>query len=272
MAGLADAVADAAGILTDRPVAFFGHSMGAAVAYEVTRRLELRAPGAVRALFVSGRPAPEIQRTTRSAVHLRGDDGLADEVAVLGGTDADVLAHPELRAHVLPVLRNDFRLIETYRPARAGPLDVPVVALTGDADPRMEVAHAAAWAAETTRAFRLAVFGGGHFYLVPHRRAVIATVLRALDEEVSMTDPGALHHDLTPDGVRMAVAEVLDMTPDQVQGGANLLELGVDSIKLMMLASRWQAHGVEVPFGELAAEPTVDAWARLLREGERCGS
>lgn len=289
---LADLITAALEPALDRRTAVFGHSMGSAVGYEVTRRLLTKRPGSIERLFVSARPAPSHQRRSRTRVHLADDNGLVAELGVLGGTDPRVLADAELRDLVLPTIRNDFRLIETYRPAPARPLPIPITALTANDDPRMTVAQAASWVEATTKDFRLAVFDGGHFYLVPHRAAVIAEVDEALahtpaaatravdtvaafptsstptaqtiDEPTQKESPVEPHPDLTAEGVRTSVAQVLQLTPDAFGADDNLLELGVDSIKLMALASQWQRHGVEVPFGDLAEQPTVSAWSRLL--------
>jgi hypothetical protein len=101
---LADALTDALRRSADAPLALFGHSLGAAVAYEVARRLERRGDaGGPALLAVSSFPGP--QRVTRGMLHQASDETLADEVRRLGGTHAIALEHPELRALVLPVLR-----------------------------------------------------------------------------------------------------------------------------------------------------------------------
>lgn len=257
---LADRIADALEPVIDLPTAVFGHSMGAAVGYEVTRRLLARdAP--VERLFVSARPSPSHQRSTRTEVYRRDDDAIVAELATLRGSGIAVLEQPELRELVLPMVRNDFRLIETYSPAAADPLPIPILALAGADDPRMTVAQAADWTEATAAGFELEVFPGGHFYLEPHRVEVINTVIEHLNEEKAMT---TTPDELTVDGIRACVAEMLDIDVATVGADDNLLMLGVDSIKLMGLASRWQRHGVEVPFVELAENPTAAHWSKLL--------
>lgn len=170
------AAAELAGLAgpADRPLALFGHSMGAAVAYEVARLL----PRPPAHLFVSGRHAPS--EVVPGDVHLRDDDGLVVDLTRLGGTSGEVLAMPEMRELLLPVIRNDYRLAETYRELAGGPLGCPVTVLTGTVDPEVTPAQAKGWAAHTTGAFQLAEFAGDHFYLVPQRTAVIDLVTDAL--------------------------------------------------------------------------------------------
>jgi surfactin synthase thioesterase subunit len=122
--------------LTGRPITLFGHSMGATLGFEVARRLE-SAGVPPTALFASGRPAPS--RVRREHTYLRDDAGLLAAVRALGGTDALVLADDDLQRMVLPALRADFTAAETYTYEPGPLLNCPIVALTGDNDPRVTI-------------------------------------------------------------------------------------------------------------------------------------
>lgn len=173
---LADQAAEALAPTVDRRTAFFGHSMGAVVAYEVALRLK-RDHGAEPArLFVSGRRAPSAHRSLPDPVHLRDDAGVVAELRRLAGTHAELLADDELVQMILPAVRGDYRAVETYRPRPAPPLGCPITALLGDRDPQVEVAEAEAWAGHTTGPVDVKVFPGGHFYLVAEGPAVTAAV------------------------------------------------------------------------------------------------
>jgi pyochelin biosynthesis protein PchC len=172
---LADAIHHALGDAPEVPTAFFGHSMGAVLAFEVTRRFE--AQGAGRGpdlIFASGRRAPS--RVREEDVHLRTDEGIIKEMRELGGTDSRVLNDPELQAMVLPAVRNDYRAVERYSQGTEVKISAPVVVLTADDDPRTTVQEAAAWAEHTTASCEVHTFTGGHFYLERQQAEVIGVL------------------------------------------------------------------------------------------------
>ncbi|OIJ68199.1 thioesterase II family protein [Streptomyces mangrovisoli] len=179
---LADAVAERLAPYADRPLALFGHSMGATVGYEVALRLEAAGRGPAH-LFVSGRRAPSV--VVEERWHLATDAGLVREVKSLAGTDTAFLDDPELLEMVLPVIRADYRAVETYRADPAAPrLACPVTALTGDHDPKAAVEHVLRWERHTTGGFTAQVFSGGHFYLNDHAADVLRTVAARLEPGV----------------------------------------------------------------------------------------
>jgi pyochelin biosynthetic protein PchC len=178
---MAASVTSAVQPLMDRPVALFGHSLGAVVAYEVARRIAVRRPDTLTGLFVSGHPAPDRQRP--GAKHLAADDILWQELGRLGGTRHEVLADPELRRVFLPALRSDYRLAERYKPRPGAPLACGVTALLGDQDSEVDLSEARSWAAVTTGRFTLRVFTGEHFYLTGQGPEVVGEIVRRLTEE-----------------------------------------------------------------------------------------
>lgn len=180
MEPMADAVVASLIPFLDRPVAFFGHSLGAAVAYEVALRVERAHGTAPTHLFVSGRSAPSRPRPSRE-LHRLDDDGLLAELSALGGMDREVLADRDLRPLVLPALRADVRIAETYRAEAGSRTGAPVTAYHGDTDPSVVPADVHAWSEHTTADFTARPFEGGHFYLKDRTPELVADVAARLD-------------------------------------------------------------------------------------------
>ncbi|MFP3992307.1 alpha/beta fold hydrolase [Streptomyces sp. E11-3] len=161
-----------------RPYAFFGHSMGAAVAYETARQLVGRtAPAPVR-LFLSGRgaPTPTPPRTDQ----LHDDASLVAAIRRLGGTGGRFLEDPELLEMILPALRADYRALSGYHWVPGPPLDIPFTVLVGDTDPVVAVPDAADWLQQSAVHGDFRTFPGGHFYLDASTTEVADVVRGAL--------------------------------------------------------------------------------------------
>jgi len=158
----------------DRPFAFFGHSMGAVVAFEVARRFHRVGGRVPRGVIASGRRAPSVHRD--EWLHLGDDAQLVAEVRRLNGTDSSLLNDDELLQMILPAIRADYRAVERYRFRSDSELTCPIHVLVGDCDPQVTEAEARAWSGHTAGHFRLRTFPGGHFYLVPQQEAVAAAV------------------------------------------------------------------------------------------------
>lgn len=170
---LADGLVAALSPLLDRPIAIFGHSLGATLGFEVALRLE-SAGVKPTALFASGRPAPSRQRADRT--YLSDDAGLLANVRALGGTDTTLLDDEDVLRMVLPAIRGDYTAAETYTYRPGTRVACPIIALTGDRDPKVNNDEATAWREHTTSDFELVVYPGAHFYLNQH----VADILRRI--------------------------------------------------------------------------------------------
>ncbi|MFF8940365.1 thioesterase II family protein [Streptomyces paradoxus] len=157
-------LADAVRPLLDRPVVFFGHSMGAVVAYETALLLQDSGTPPHR-LIASGSRAPHRERPSLPEGEAFTEEAVVAAVMQLGGTDAQLLSDPLLRELVLPYLCADLEMFDAYRYRPEPILHCPVTAITGDMDDHVTAAEADAWAKATGGRFDRHVFSGGHFYL-----------------------------------------------------------------------------------------------------------
>ncbi|MBV8932507.1 MAG: thioesterase [Kutzneria sp.] len=160
---LTDRIARVLSARAERPLVFFGHSMGAVLAFEVARLLEGGSDRPLAGLIVSGRHAPSVARV--EWLHRQGDAVMIEELSALGGTHAEFLRVPELWEMVALSVRADYRAIETYKYEPGPALGCPLSVLVGAADPRVSMHDAQAWERHTSMGFRFRVFPGGHFYL-----------------------------------------------------------------------------------------------------------
>ncbi|MDX3854333.1 thioesterase II family protein [Streptomyces sp. AK02-01A] len=161
----------------DRPTAFFGHSMGALVAFEVARRLQWRSSSPPAALFVSACKAPAA-RTPRGLTFEENE--IRDYLGYLGGSGAALLENEELWEFAFPVICGDLRMTEAYRYAPGAPLTCPVVSIAGDRDPAVTPDDAALWKDYTTGEADARVLRGGHFYFEESLPGLIAILTERL--------------------------------------------------------------------------------------------
>jgi surfactin synthase thioesterase subunit len=176
MSAMVTEIAGALEPLADRPTVLFGHSLGALVAYEVARELTRRDVPPAR-LVVSGRRAPADE--PGGTKHLLPDDELVTELLRLGGTEPGLLASEDARSVFLPAIRADFRLAENYRRLPGREPSCPLTVLVGDEDTEVDVRRAGRWAEHAVAGFSAHVLPGGHFYLIPQEKAVLALLVEA---------------------------------------------------------------------------------------------
>ncbi|MCG8315624.1 MAG: alpha/beta fold hydrolase [Pseudomonadales bacterium] len=161
---LVDALIDAFQPFLDVPFVFFGHSMGAQVAFELTRRLRDSSLSQPLSLFVSGRRAPNLP-ARRKPIHDLPETEFREEIRRLNGTPAEAFDNPELMELVSPILRADCQVIETSEFQPSEPLGVPIVALGGAQDRNVTIDELEHWSRLTKGAFEMRLFSGDHFYI-----------------------------------------------------------------------------------------------------------
>src|ERR1039457_2499823 len=179
MAELVAALCDSIEAHLDEPFAFFGHSMGAVVAFELARLLRRRNQPAPRMLVASGARAPQFRRGHVPPPE-PSEAQFVEALRRLEGTPREVLDNPNLMQLILPALREDAAIYRNYIYAEEPPLDCPIRAYGGAEDPNVRREHLEGWAVETTAVFAVRVFPGGHFYLRTYRQEFLAALARDL--------------------------------------------------------------------------------------------
>ncbi|MFV8754803.1 thioesterase II family protein [Nannocystaceae bacterium ST9] len=164
VAGIVEPLARELGPLMTETVVFFGHSLGALLALELVRELRRRGSVLPCLLVVSGRTIPGLGRTLK--LHNLPDTQLVREVQrIYGGIPRELLVEPAMLMRMLPILRADLAVNETYRHVHEPPIACSILALGGTTDPHVTGTELELWRGQTTGKFECAQFSGGHFYL-----------------------------------------------------------------------------------------------------------
>lgn len=167
------------------PYALLGHSMGSAIALELTHKIVAQGHKMPLHVFFSGRNAPHINRTDEKMFHLMTEEQFRKEVVELGGTPKEFFEHPELMEIFLPLLRSDFKNNETYSQDENNidPLDCNITVMYGTED-EMITSEMKEWEKYTRRDFKLHALDGGHFYLFDMAAEVVDLINNILIEEL----------------------------------------------------------------------------------------
>lgn|SRR5882724_5978868 len=156
----------------NKPFAFFGHSLGALISFELARLLRKESRRQPVHLFVSGHSAPQIKDAEPRTFDLP-TAAFIEELRRLNGTPKEVLEHPELIGLMTPILRADFAISQTYQYVNEAPLDCHLTAFGGLQDADVSREHLEAWRTQTRANFNLRMFPGDHFFLNSSRPALL---------------------------------------------------------------------------------------------------
>jgi medium-chain acyl-[acyl-carrier-protein] hydrolase len=161
---LIEALTRALDPLLDKPFAFFGHSLGALIGFELARQIRRQYGVHPVRLFASAGRAPQIPHRA-PPIHTLPDNQFLTELRRLNGTPRELLDHEELMEVMLPILRADFALYETYLYSTEPPLNCPISAFGGLQDRRVSASDLGAWRSQTSASFSLRMVPGDHFFL-----------------------------------------------------------------------------------------------------------
>lgn len=184
---LVETMAQAIGPLLDKPFAFFGHSMGAIIAFELARYLRQEKNLLPLQLFVSGRRAPQVPKDERPIYDLPLEEFVA-ELRRLDGTPSEVLEHPELMELMTPLLRADFAMIDNYEYLPGSPLVCGITAYGGLQDNEVSRVNLEAWRTQTRGGFMARMLPGGHFF-VQTEQAMLLNSLKGELHQLLMRVP-----------------------------------------------------------------------------------
>jgi medium-chain acyl-[acyl-carrier-protein] hydrolase len=170
---LVDTLTRLVALESDRPLVLFGHSLGAVMAFEVTRTLRARGLQLPLRLIVSACEAPHVRSSSRR-YHEFNDSDLISALRDLNGTSTLVLENAEMMRLVLPAIRADFALNADYAYRHEAPLNLPITVFAGEYDNHVKIDGARRWCEQSTQTIELHNLPGGHFFIDTHRSALMS--------------------------------------------------------------------------------------------------
>jgi len=164
----------------DLPFAFFGHSLGALLSFELIRELRRQKSSLPTHLFVSGSKAPQLP-DLKLPIHRLPDEKFIAKIKSFNGTPEAVLQDTQLMARFLPALRADFAVLETYFYAEEAPLKCPITAFGGWEDRQVNQEELSAWKQQTEAEFTVQMFRSDHFFLHSARQDLLKAIAAQLE-------------------------------------------------------------------------------------------
>ncbi len=176
---LVKAIAPALLSYLDKPFAFFGHSMGGLVSFELARQLRKEYRINPAHLFISGRRAPQIPEK-KPPIYDLPEPAFKEELRRLNGTPANVLENTELMQLLTPILRADFAVLETYIYTSSVPLECPITTFGGLQDQEVSLEELQGWREHTKASFSLQMFPGDHFFIHSAQALLLKTLAKSM--------------------------------------------------------------------------------------------
>jgi medium-chain acyl-[acyl-carrier-protein] hydrolase len=167
--------------LSDKPFYFFGHSLGALVAFETTRMLRNSCESVPKALIISSHHAPESTSYFDNKLHTLSDEQFLSGFMQYGGIPSEILQSPEMVEYLMPLLRADMTALETWRYKPESPLEIPIVALGSDEDKTLDLSKLERWGEFTNSSFQFQVLPGNHFYFQDQLTSVVNKINKVIE-------------------------------------------------------------------------------------------
>jgi len=177
---LAEELTEALYPYLDKPFAFFGHSMGALISFEIVRKLRSRFSLYPVRLIVSAKHPPHVPDPHPNIHHLPDDELFTESERLYGSLPKIISEDPEVLKFFLPIMRADFTLIETYQYTSSAPLECPITVFGGNQDNSVNEHELSAWSEQTVVGFNLKMFPGDHFFIQGNRVALVQEIIKEL--------------------------------------------------------------------------------------------
>ncbi|MGG3284403.1 thioesterase II family protein [Paenibacillus solani] len=167
---------------TDKPLMLFGHSMGALLCYELAHQLMKLETGALQHLFVSAYRAPQLASDRKELRHDLPAHELKQFFRKLNGIPAEIMNNDDMMNFILPILRADVQLCDTYTYQERPPLPCGITAFGGSADPEVNLHQLQAWKELTASEFNLHMLPGDHFFIHSQQELLVGLLMRRMGE------------------------------------------------------------------------------------------
>jgi surfactin synthase thioesterase subunit len=167
--------------LLSRPHILLGHSMGAMLAYSAAQQRISRGLRAPEAVIIAANHAPHVCGPAYD-LHLGDDHELATELARYGGLPAEILSRPEWLELLMPIVRDDLRICQSYRPSGEPPLPCPLYVFGGRDDPLTPPDTLAAWTSHSTQPQPVRLFAGDHFLFREPDPELVVAIARIVED------------------------------------------------------------------------------------------
>lgn len=179
MSDLVESVAQAINPYLDLPFALFGHSMGAWIVFELAHHLYKNSNLLTQHLFVSARFSPQI--ADKKNLHSLPEKEFREKLETYGGTPKAVLESDELMELLVPLLKADFSICETYVYKQNNPLNCPISVFGATTDHLVNPNSLIEWKKETSNSFRVEIFSGDHFFLRNYQKELLTSITKDLE-------------------------------------------------------------------------------------------
>lgn len=171
--------------LLDLPYVFYGHSMGALIAFEVTRMLRDMGKPLPFHLFISSFRAPHLPDPDQMICKLP-EDQFIEHLKLYEGISPVIVKNTELMELYLPIIKADFSILSSYHYTQQAPLPCPITAFAGLSDPKISAEEISEWQDHTTGGYNSHFFPGGHFFINESQLEMLAHMNRYLEQQFNL--------------------------------------------------------------------------------------